>query len=348
MLGQLLDGGRQPARALRADRRPQLQPSPRRSRRSSGAARGGARYQHRHLLDAARAVGIPARSVDGGDARRSTSTDGGSTCGRISPSRARASRPGSSTSAIPDAAARSRWSSRSSSWTSGPACPTREELDGDAAVRQLHRGNGRAAAAMNRQRREGPGEPFVPDFGPKGSLRQPVGDRRASPRRPVAAVHHPASRRCRAGVAWPGGSRSKAPAYLVWSPDDDAAALAAVEAVVAAMASRSGRLLVISLDDRPWSMRRRARRLARLRRRSSARATRATSAGRPSALETAIRDDRASTFAIARSSGCRSHRCCPQPFDRLLDRHRWRRAADAARAPNPSAARRRRISGDRA
>ena len=55
--------------ALRPARRPQLQPSPRRPGRRGDAAGRGARHQHRHLLDAARPVGVPARSADAGDAR---------------------------------------------------------------------------------------------------------------------------------------------------------------------------------------------------------------------------------------------------------------------------------------
>ncbi len=39
------------------------------------------------------------------------------------------------------------------------------------------------------------------------------------------------------------------PAYCVWSPDDDAAAAAAIETVARRMADHSGRLLVITLED---------------------------------------------------------------------------------------------------
>jgi len=41
------------------------------------------------------------------------------------------------------------------------------------------------------------------------------------------------------------------PAYLVWAPDDDALALAALEAVVDRLVERKGRLLVVILEDQP-------------------------------------------------------------------------------------------------
>ena len=90
---------------------------------------------------------------------------------------------------------------------------------------------------------------FAPEFGPKGSLRQPVGlQGRVHVDRwlPFVILHR--------GVE---GRRSLArriaiesPSYFVWSPEDDIAALDAIEAVIAAMAEKAGRLLVVSLDDR--------------------------------------------------------------------------------------------------
>ena len=53
-------------------------------------------------------------------------------------------------------------------------------------------------------------------------------------------------------AAWPVGSRSIAPAYLVWSPEDDLAAMAAIEAVVTALVARQGRVLVVTLADQPF------------------------------------------------------------------------------------------------
>ena len=103
---------------------------------------------------------------------------------------------------------------------------------------------------MSRNQAEGgPVEPFVPSFGPNGSLRQPVGNRgRVHIDRwlPFIILH-------RSDADLNSLARRVAiesPSYFVWSPEDDAAALGAIEAVIAAMASRVGRLLVVSLDDR--------------------------------------------------------------------------------------------------
>ena len=51
----------------------------------------GARHQHRHIFDAARRLGVAARSADARRCARSISAAAGSTCARMSPSRARAS-----------------------------------------------------------------------------------------------------------------------------------------------------------------------------------------------------------------------------------------------------------------
>ena len=43
----------------------------------------------------------------------------------------------------------------------------------------------------------------------------------------------------------------ESPAYIVWSPEEDLAALHAVEAIVSAAVAKAGRLLVVTLDDQP-------------------------------------------------------------------------------------------------
>ena len=101
---------------------------------------------------------------------------------------------------------------------------------------------------MNRHIVQEPARSFAPEFGPNGSLRQPVGtggrvhvDRWL----PFIILHRsdePVSLARRIAV--------ESPSYLVWSPNEDPAALEALAAVVAAMASRAGRLLVVSLDNR--------------------------------------------------------------------------------------------------
>ena len=102
---------------------------------------------------------------------------------------------------------------------------------------------------MNRHREVSPGKPIAASFGPNGSLRQPVGDQgRVHVDRwlPFLILH-------RGDVDRNSLARRVAiesPSYFVWSSNDDAAALDAIEAVITAMGSKVGRLLVISLDDR--------------------------------------------------------------------------------------------------
>ena len=171
------------------------------------AAGQGARHQHRHLFDAARAMGVPARSADGGDARRSTSTAAGSTCARMSPSRARASRPASSTTATPARAARSRSSSRNSSWTNGAASPTRPSSTRCAASSTMSAATARALAGMSVD-----GAALHPIAARSASTARFARRRRERPRppRPLAAVHRPPSRPRPTAPAWRGGSRSTA------------------------------------------------------------------------------------------------------------------------------------------
>ena len=90
---------------------------------------------------------------------------------------------------------------------------------------------------------------FAPEFGPNGSLRQPVGNRgRVHVDRwlPFIILHRGNDER----KSLARRIAIESPSYFVWSPDDDAAALDAIEAVIPAMASKAGCLLVVSVDDR--------------------------------------------------------------------------------------------------
>ena len=97
--------------------------------------------------------------------------------------------------------------------------------------------------------------PFEPEFGPNGSLRQPIGNSgRAHLDRwlPFLILH-------RADEPETSLARRVAvdsSAYLVWSPGDDLAALSALEAVASAAAAREGRLLVVTLADQQVEFRR--------------------------------------------------------------------------------------------
>jgi len=92
-------------------------------------------------------------------------------------------------------------------------------------------------------------KPVAPEFSPNGALRQPVGDQgRVHVDRwlPFIILHRGEDDR----LSLARRIAIESPSYFVWSPDDDAAALDAVETVIPEMASKAGRLLVISLDDR--------------------------------------------------------------------------------------------------
>ena len=91
---------------------------------------------------------------------------------------------------------------------------------------------------------------FVAEFSESGALRQPVGtsgrvhlDRWL----PFLVLHRSAepltslARR----VA------TDSPAYLVWSPDEDGLALAALAAIVTRLVEHAGQLLVVTIDDQP-------------------------------------------------------------------------------------------------
>lgn len=91
-------------------------------------------------------------------------------------------------------------------------------------------------------------EPFAPEFGDLGALRQSLGDHgRAHLDRwlPFLVLHRsddPADSLARRVAV-------DSPAYIVWSSDDDHAALGAIEAVATRLVEKNGRLLVIILDD---------------------------------------------------------------------------------------------------
>src|SRR4029077_8718135 len=119
----------------------------------------------------------------------------------------------------------------------------------DAAVHPLDRLHIRTVAEMSRRQDDKVATvSFEPEFGPSGSLRQAVGKGgRAHVDRWLPFI---ILNRGDEGVA----SLSKriaieSPSYLVWPAGDDTAALKAIREVVTAMASKAGRLLVISLDD---------------------------------------------------------------------------------------------------
>jgi uncharacterized protein (TIGR02421 family) len=90
--------------------------------------------------------------------------------------------------------------------------------------------------------------PFEPKFGQAGALRQQVGaNGRAHVDRwlPFLILHRgneqEASLARRIAI--------DSPSYLIWTSEDDLAAMSALEAVAAALVERSGRLLVVTLDD---------------------------------------------------------------------------------------------------
>ena len=94
-------------------------------------------------------------------------------------------------------------------------------------------------------------EPFEPQFGKRGELRQPIGEggrvhldrwlpfivlnRSSDPSRSIAR---------RVAV--------NSPAYLAWSPEDDAAAAQAFDAIADAVRKRFGCLLIATVEDAPW------------------------------------------------------------------------------------------------
>ncbi len=94
-------------------------------------------------------------------------------------------------------------------------------------------------------------DPFEPEFGKRGELRQPVGEfGRVHLDRwlPFIVLHRSSdpSRSIARRVA------VNSPAYLVWSPSDDAVAQQAFSAIADAVQERFGCLMVVTVDDAPW------------------------------------------------------------------------------------------------
>ena len=91
-------------------------------------------------------------------------------------------------------------------------------------------------------------EPFIADYSDTGALRQPVGDTgRVHLDRPLffLILHRSADPR----VSLARRVAVNSPAYLIWGPDDDLAAAAALDAIVREMSARFGRVLIITLND---------------------------------------------------------------------------------------------------
>ena len=90
--------------------------------------------------------------------------------------------------------------------------------------------------------------PFVAEFGSGGALRQPVGE--------AGRVHLdrwlPFLVLNRGDIGLARRIAVDSSAYLIWSPEDDVAAMAAIEAVVSALVARQGRLLIVTLADQPF------------------------------------------------------------------------------------------------
>ncbi|HUQ14013.1 MAG TPA: tyrosine/phenylalanine carboxypeptidase domain-containing protein, partial [Novosphingobium sp.] len=89
---------------------------------------------------------------------------------------------------------------------------------------------------------------FVPEFSDAGALRQPVGrGGRAHIDRPLSflVLHRSAD----PAISIARHVAITSPAYLIWGPEDDQVAAAALRAIVAAMCERNDQLLLISLYD---------------------------------------------------------------------------------------------------
>ena len=92
--------------------------------------------------------------------------------------------------------------------------------------------------------------PFEPKFGKGGALRQPVGKSgrahvdRWLPFLVLSRTGDPASSLARRVAI-------DSPSYLIWSEEDDLAALSALEELAGCMVSKSGRLLIVTIDDQP-------------------------------------------------------------------------------------------------
>ena len=92
--------------------------------------------------------------------------------------------------------------------------------------------------------------PFEPKFGKGGSLRQPVGQSgRAHVDRWLPFLILQRSNDPQSSLARRIAIDS--PSYLIWSGDDDLAALSAIEEVVNCLVKQGERLLIVALDDQP-------------------------------------------------------------------------------------------------
>ncbi|HET9638339.1 MAG TPA: tyrosine/phenylalanine carboxypeptidase domain-containing protein [Allosphingosinicella sp.] len=94
-------------------------------------------------------------------------------------------------------------------------------------------------------------EAFAPEFGPRGELRQTIGrSGRAHLDRwlPFLVLHRsddPANSIARRVAV-------NSPGYLIWSPEEDEEAAAALRAIAAALRDRLGPVLLIDVEDAPW------------------------------------------------------------------------------------------------
>lgn len=94
-------------------------------------------------------------------------------------------------------------------------------------------------------------EAFAPEFGPRGELRQAIGrSGRAHLDRwlPFLVLHRsddPATSLARRVAL-------NSPGYLIWSPQEDEEAAAALRAIAAALRDRIGPVLLIDVEDAPW------------------------------------------------------------------------------------------------
>ena len=96
--------------------------------------------------------------------------------------------------------------------------------------------------------------PFEPKFGKAGALRQPVGQSgRAHVDRWLPFLILQRSEEPHSSLARRIAVDS--PSYLIWSGDDDLAALSAIEEVVNSLVKQGGRLLIVALDDQPLEQR---------------------------------------------------------------------------------------------
>ena len=93
--------------------------------------------------------------------------------------------------------------------------------------------------------------PFSAEFGSGGALRQAVGE--------TGRVHLdrwlPFLVLNRGDIGLARRIAVDSSSYLVWSPDDDIAAMAAIETVIAALVARLGRVLIVTLADQPFEPR---------------------------------------------------------------------------------------------